>query len=83
MYARPNRRAVLLGLLGGGLAAAMQSYTDLTHPAVGAASPIPGLPEGLVPNGLVPDGLLPAPPRPCRIRCIPRAHQATASSTRH
>ncbi|WP_368680353.1 polysaccharide deacetylase family protein (plasmid) [Rhodococcus opacus] len=59
MYARANRRAVLLGLLGGGLAVAMQSYVDLAGPAVSEASPIPG-----VPDGLIPDGWLPAPPPP-------------------
>ncbi|MFF2113525.1 polysaccharide deacetylase family protein [Rhodococcus koreensis] len=59
MYARANRRAVLLGLLGGGVAVAMQSYVDLAGPAVAEASPIPG-----VPDGVIPDGLLPAPPPP-------------------
>ncbi|MBC2640813.1 polysaccharide deacetylase family protein [Rhodococcus wratislaviensis] len=42
----------------------MGSYIDLTHPAVSTASPIPGLPDGLIPDGLVPGGLLPAPPPP-------------------
>ncbi|MFE5706143.1 polysaccharide deacetylase family protein [Rhodococcus koreensis] len=59
MYARANRRAVLLGLLGGGVAVAMQSYVDLAGPAVSEASPIPG-----VPDGVIPDGWLPAPPPP-------------------
>lgn len=58
---------MLLGLLGGGLAAAMPSYIDLTHPAVSTASPIPGLPDGLIPDGLLPAPPPPTPPDPSAI----------------
>lgn len=50
---------MLLGLLGGGLAAAVQSYAVIDRASVSTASSFPVLPDGLPP-----DPSVPAPPDP-------------------
>ncbi|WP_050787652.1 polysaccharide deacetylase family protein [Rhodococcus jostii] len=53
-----TRRTVLLGLVGGSVLAALDSYT---HTQVSAAAPIPGLPDGPIPDTAAP---VPAPLAP-------------------